>query len=752
MKRTDVISRDRFNIGEGVFLFFGGFFLTLGNVFTLSPFALSFATCKRGTTPFGYLGAAAGYILFAPEPIKYIAALALSFGALLFLGHREQLAAPFATLAALYTSGILYYLLSGAPSAYLISVLSEGFLAFGACYFFSVANEVIYLDKRNIFSTSKQERISIIAAASFFLIPLFFFDFLPISLGILVASFLSLYISYAVSEGAGAIIAAVVFSLAALCEAIPFSAVAAFVLASILAGIFADFSKFISALSFMATIALYLLLTDIENPIYPLVAAAIASAVFMVIPSKAIGAISEKTKIKDKNSFVREMVSSRLQNVAEGLFDVSKMIEGLYQRTSPVMRRDVSYIFSDVEETLCRKCARRDECTGEFYSEMLSGFNEIRASLKSEGEISHITLPRFFKIHCKNRTEIINKINNNYKEMVMVAKAKQRITGMRDICRDNLSGMSSMLLGLRDEIAEIKYIDTELIASIEKALLRRFKLKDAKVATLANGRKIISLSFRELEKEDIKEVLNILINICDAAFTYPTVDENSYIHLTFYEKAVFIPTVGYAQRAYPGEKYCGDAIRYFCDNKDNLNLVLSDGMGSGHEAAIDGNFAAISFSKLMKAGMTFESVSKFLSSTLLVKSEEESLCTIDAISLDLYTGAIKNLKAGAAPTFILRGDKLIKYSNEKLPMGILAGESYPLLKYRVYDGDIIIMMTDGGAIEDGEWISQYKNEITKREPAAAAKFLCDKAFAKSEESADDITFAVIKVLKEEIFN
>ncbi len=749
MKRTDVLSRDNFNMGEGAILFLGGFLLTLGNVFTLSPFALSFACCKKGTSPFAYIGAAIGYFLFAPEPIKYIAALALCYGALLFLGYREQLAAPFVALASIYASGILYYLLSGAPSAYLISVLSEGFLAFGACYFFSVANEVIYEDKRNIFSTSKQERISIVAAASFFLIPLFFFDFLPISLGVSVSSLISLYIAYAISEGAGATIAAVVFSLSALGGAIPFSAVGAFVLASILAGVFADFSKFISALSFIATVALYLLLTETENPIYLLIATAIATTTFMIIPAKAINAISEKAKIKDKNGFIKEMVGTRLQNVAQGLMDVSKMIEGLYQRTSPVMQRDVSYIFTEVEESLCRKCSRRDECTGEFYSEMLGGFNDIRGTLKSLGEISHITLPRFFKIHCKNRTEIINKINSNYKEMVLVAKSKQRIIGMRDICRDNLSGMSSMLLEIKDEIAEIKYIDTELIATVEKAMLRRFKLKEAKVATLTNGRKIITLIFRELEKEDIKEVLNILVNICDASFTYPTIDEGSNIHLTFYEKAVFIPTVGYAQRAYPGEKYCGDAIRYFCDNKDNLNLVISDGMGSGHEAAIDGNFAAISFSKLMKAGMTFESVSKFLSSTLLVKSEEESLCTIDAISLDLYTGAVKNLKAGACPTYILRGDKFIKYSNEKLPMGILAGESYPLQKFRVYDGDVLIMMTDGGAVDDGSWLEEYKSEIKSKAPAAAAQFLCEKAHALSLGFSDDITFAVVKVEREE---
>ncbi len=749
MKRIDVISRDRFNIGEGVFLFFGGFFLTLGSVFTLSPFAISFASCKRGVMPFGYIGAAIGYALFSDESIKYIAALGLCYGILLFLGHRDQIAAPFVTLASLYTSGILYYLLSGQPTAYLITTLSEGFLAFGACYFFSVANEVVYEDKRNIFSTSKQERISIIAAAAFFLIPLFFFDFFLVSPGLVVASFLALYISFAISEGAGAIIAAVVFSLSALSGAIPFSAVGAFILASILAGVFADFSKFVSALSYMATIALYLLVVEMENPIYTLISAAIASVVFMLIPSKAINNISEKVKLKDKKSFVKEIVGARLQNVAEGLCDVSKMIEGLYQRTSPVMQRDVSYIFADVEESLCKKCSRRDECTGEFYSQMLEGFNEIRTSLKNLGEISHITLPRFFKIHCKNRVDVISKINKNYKEMVVIAKSKQKIMSMRDICRDNLSGMSSMLLEIKDEIAEIKYIDTELIVSIEKAMMRRFKLKDAKVANLSNGRKIITLTFRELEKEDIKEILNILVNICDASFTYPTVDEGNYIHLTFYEKSVFIPTVGYAQKTYPGEKYCGDAIRYFCDNKDNLNLVLSDGMGSGHEAAIDGNFAAISFSKLMRAGMTFESVSKFLSSILLVKSEEESLCTIDAISLDLYTGAVKSLKAGAAPTYILRGDTLIKYDNEKLPMGILSGENYPLKKYRIYDGDIIIMMTDGGAIEDGSWISEHKKEIAKKTPAAAAQFLCDRAYELSEEFYDDITFAVVKVLKEE---
>lgn len=57
----------------------------------------------------------------------------------------------------------------------------------------------------------------------------------------------------------------------------------------------------------------------------------------------------------------------------------------------------------------------------------------------------------------------------------------------------------------------------------------------------------------------------------------------------------------------------------------------------------------------------------------MVKSEDESLSTVDVTSVDLYTGKTTFKKAGAPVTFVKKNGRVTVREMPSLPAGILNG-------------------------------------------------------------------------------
>ncbi|MDQ9826338.1 SpoIIE family protein phosphatase, partial [Acinetobacter sp. 163] len=79
-------------------------------------------------------------------------------------------------------------------------------------------------------------------------------------------------------------------------------------------------------------------------------------------------------------------------------------------------------------------------------------------------------------------------------------------------------------------------------------------------------------------------------------------------------------------------------------------------------------------------------------SALLVKSGEESLSTIDITAIDLYTGQAHFYKAGAAPTFVRRGNRAGMVESTSLPVGILTAVEFEKSSIKLSDGDLVVMV------------------------------------------------------------
>ena len=99
-----------------------------------------------------------------------------------------------------------------------------------------------------------------------------------------------------------------------------------------------------------------------------------------------------------------------------------------------------------------------------------------------------------------------------------------------------------------------------------------------------------------------------------------------------------------------------------------------------------------------------------------MQKEDQPLSTLDMVDINLYTGVCEFIKLGGAKAFIKRGDMVECIASASLPLGIFSKVDYEDTRKKMYEGDTVILMSDGvlecfsqeeGLLED--WIQ--KKEI-----------------------------------------
>ena len=190
------------------------------------------------------------------------------------------------------------------------------------------------------------------------------------------------------------------------------------------------------------------------------------------------------------------------------------------------------------------------------------------------------------------------------------------------------------------------------------------------------------------------------------------------------------------------------AYNLFQDGKGHSFVVISDGMGSGGRAAVDGAMASGLMTRLLKAGFGYDCSLSILSSAMLFKSTDESLSTVDIASLDLFSGRLDMLKAGAAPTIVRRSGKCSVARSTSLPVGILREVGFDKATIKLRAGDIILMMSDGVTSEGIDWIcAEIESFDGLSAEALAEKIAYGAKRRRSDNHADDITVVAVMVEK-----
>lgn len=174
-------------------------------------------------------------------------------------------------------------------------------------------------------------------------------------------------------------------------------------------------------------------------------------------------------------------------------------------------------------------------------------------------------------------------------------------------------------------------------------------------------------------------------------------------------------------------------------------LFLCDGMGSGLRAGRESSRVTELAEMMCRAGYTPSMLVRVINSALMIQAKEHPV-TIDLMVLDCMGGMCELTKSGAAATFLKRGDEVELLGADTMPAGILQ-EYAPMEKmFRLRDGDLLIMVSDGvleemPSLDKEEAMCRFCRSLEGNNPRElAAKIL--RFASRSGNSRDDMTVLV----------
>lgn len=444
----------------------------------------------------------------------------------------------------------------------------------------------------------------------------------------------------------------------------------------------------------------------------------------------------------------KNLMTLKLYFASDTLHDIASTTQKLSHKLSKDFLSSVDNIYNQCADKICKTCNLKMFCWNTSYNDIINSFNDMTHILNNNKKIKISDVSNFMKQKCKKLDEIVCFINENYNKFIAQKSINRKVDEIRGVITDQFDGLSIMLKEIAQDFDEISKFDKTTTIKAKKVLSDLgFNVYNITSFWDKYGRLTIEAITNTVKNIDYidKTICLELSNICDKNFELPAiVRSNQTTKITVIEKAVYQIDFGATQLSCDNLKDCGDAYNYFIDSKGRAFMILSDGMGTGSQAAIDGAMTAGLLSKLIKAGFDFESASKIVNSALLVKPGEESLSTIDVASINLYTGQVDMFKVGAAPSFTKKSDRILEINCSTLPAGILKKISFEKKTISLKNKDIIIMVSDGVTNNEYEWIydelKYFKYNISAKE--LSRKIALESKFRNKLYHDDDVTVMV----------
>ena len=429
---------------------------------------------------------------------------------------------------------------------------------------------------------------------------------------------------------------------------------------------------------------------------------------------------------------------------SNALKDVSETVEQVAKELSKINSPDFGTVLSGVEQDACAGCKLRIHCWESRKSDTVSALLEMTKAVK-QGELNpEAKATEEFKGRCLRLSRMGNSVYKRYSDYASRIAAESRIDEVRSVVSDQFNGISSMLNDLADDFEKDEQFDNSEALKAAAALKNLNIIVDECSSRIDRyGRITIELKLKRTHDLIINklQIMKMVSLACERDFDTPSVSEvGGDIFISLTEHADYSVDVGVHQICACASSMCGDAYRYFKDARGHFTLVLSDGMGTGGRAAVDGAMASGLMARLLKAGFGYDCSLKILNSSMLFKSTDESLATVDIASIDLFTGNTELYKAGAAPTIVRRSGRTGKAESTSLPAGILRNIGFDKAKIKLKPGDILLLMSDGAVSEGTDWIRAELEAWRDGSAEDLASHICECAKRRrTDNHEDDIT-------------
>ncbi len=196
----------------------------------------------------------------------------------------------------------------------------------------------------------------------------------------------------------------------------------------------------------------------------------------------------------------------------------------------------------------------------------------------------------------------------------------------------------------------------------------------------------------DIIKSVISEAVGKKVRLSEECLLDVTEEYNEYV---LFEEVNFMTISGTARQTKGSEDYSGDNFAVMSLDSGQTFMSICDGMGSGKRAKKYSEIVIDLLEKMIDSGFEESTILKLANSIMLTGNQWQEPATVDMALIDQYSGICQFLKLGAACTYIKRGNWVECIKSTSLPMGVLEEVDMETITKKLYDGDFVIMVSDG---------------------------------------------------------
>lgn len=449
-----------------------------------------------------------------------------------------------------------------------------------------------------------------------------------------------------------------------------------------------------------------------------------------------------------------EQAERRMQEISSAFSSLADVFFGLSDRLRRPGLLDLRRMCDRAFDSICPDCPQRDLCWGADYAGTMTQLSRMAAALHERGRVEETAVDESFRSRCPSLPALTYKMNLECARMTEAALRTEKT----EVFAMDYDGLSQILAdALEEQNAEFLY-DEELSERVRRALYDMELHAEGVLVWGKRQKQIVArgvdASASSLGAAQIHRKLEEACGVALGEIFFDLSDTGVTLRVSTRPRLAVRRTVR-TQAAESG--ICGDTVCVFDTDRDRTYALISDGMGSGQEAAFTSGLCSLFLEKMLLAGNRPDTALRMLNSMMRQKGGGigmECSATVDLLELDLLTGKASILKSGASPTYVRRDDCLFKLHAKTAPIGILREVDAQRLSYDVLPGDVIIMLSDGVDTEteaetDCEaeclWLLDLLSDGWQSDPDAMSEAILSRA--RKEGSRDDLSVILLEVLE-----
>ncbi|MBR3645907.1 MAG: SpoIIE family protein phosphatase [Lachnospiraceae bacterium] len=476
--------------------------------------------------------------------------------------------------------------------------------------------------------------------------------------------------------------------------------------------------------------------------------------------------------IQSENSYLSRQIdqaiisnNQAILKVADGFKNLSYRIMELPHNSIEAKELETQNISEQIKGYVCNNCFNCSVCWGSKHKQSYDNILEFADCISKQSRVTREKIPEGLKSQCINQKELIMGTNHLMEKARINFLWKSRMVESRMAVAIQLGEMADMV----ESFVKTDYKPVRLTVDVENYL--KEKLKDKKIVArrisiVEDNRDIVQIKLCARAKGKNPVPLQSAIEVLERYVEHKLVVkrkqnklpfgrreyfDNDYQTVELIEEPNFMALYGVAGRKKNYEQVSGDNYTVMEIESGQMFVSVCDGMGSGITANKYSRIVVDLLEQFLKSGFGEDTSLRLINSLLMIENHWDSPIALDIGIVDLYSGNCNIAKMGAACTYIKRGNWVECIKSVSLPMGALQNVEPETVTKKLYDGDFIIMVSDGviESVDDENReyeIGRIIMGIDTVNPKKMADMILSEITDKSSEiSRDDMTVIVLGI-------